>query len=40
VLDLMKDEMILSKEKFLEFYNKGEELSKILYVLIKGLEKK
>jgi four helix bundle protein len=40
VLDLMKDEMILCKEKYLEFYNKGEELSKILYVLIKGLEKK
>ena len=40
VLDLMKDEMILSKEQYLEFYNKGEELSKILYVLIKRLEKK
>ena len=40
VLDLMKDDMLLSKEEYLEFYNQGEEFSKILFVLIKGLEKK
>jgi len=36
----MKDEMIISKKQYLEFYNLGEELYKILYALIKELEKK
>ena len=40
ILDLLKDELIINKELYLELYFKGEELSKILYVLIKGLEKK
>ncbi len=40
ILDLLKDDLIISKELYLELYNKGEELSKILYVLIRGLEKK
>jgi len=38
-LDLLKDEFVITQEQFLEFYKPGEELSKILYVLIKGLEK-
>lgn len=40
ILDLLKDELIISKELYLELYIKAEELSKILYVLIRGLEKK
>lgn len=40
ILDLIKDDLIIRNELYLEFYNKGEELSKILYTLIKGLEKK
>lgn len=40
ILDLLKDELIIDKELYLELYNRREELSKILYVLIKGLEKK
>lgn len=40
ILDLLKDDVIISKEQYFELYNKGEELSKILYVLIRGLEKK
>ena len=40
ILDLLKDDLKISKELYLELYNKGEELSKILYVLIRGLEKK
>jgi four helix bundle protein len=39
LLDLLKNDLIISKDKYLEFYSRGEELSKILYVLIKGLEK-
>ncbi len=40
ILDLLKDELIISQKLYLEFYNRGEELSKIIYALIKGLEKK
>ena len=40
ILDLLMDDLIISKELYLELYNKGEELSKILYTLIRGLEKK
>ncbi len=40
ILDLLKDDLIITKELYLELYNRGEELSKILFVLIKGLEKK
>ena len=40
LLDLLKEDLIISKDTYLEFYSPGEELSKILYVLIKGLEKK
>ncbi len=40
ILDLLKDELIINKELYLELYFKGEELSKILYTLIRGLEKK
>ena len=40
ILDLLKDDSIISNETFLALYQKGEELSKILYVLIRGLETK
>ena len=40
ILDLLKDDLILSQSLYLELYSSGEELSKILYSLIKGLEKK
>ena len=40
ILDLLKDDLILSQSLYLELYSSGEELSKILYSLIRGLEKK
>lgn len=40
IIDLLKDDLIISTNIYLELYNKGEELSKILYVLIRGLDKK
>ena len=40
IFDLLKDELTISSKLYLEFYEKGETLSKILYVLIKNLEKK
>ena len=40
ILDLVKVDLIISKELYLELYIRGEGLSKILFVLIKNLEKK
>ncbi|TAH40966.1 MAG: four helix bundle protein [Bacteroidetes bacterium] len=40
ILDLLQDDMILNHVMYLEFYSIGEELSKILYTLIRSLEKK
>jgi four helix bundle protein len=39
IFDVLKDEGVLSKEKFKRFYDESEELSKILFALIKGLSK-
>ena len=40
ILDLLKDDLIIDKEVYLALYRQGEELSKMLYTLIKSLEKK
>jgi four helix bundle protein len=37
VMDILSDEKIISKEEFIEFTEKAEELSKILYAMIKNL---
>jgi four helix bundle protein len=38
ILDVLKDEMIVQESTFLGFYNQGEELSKILFAMIKKLQ--
>ncbi len=38
ILDVLKDESILEENVFQEFYGQGEELSKILYAMIKNLQ--
>ncbi len=40
ILDLLKEELIVDQNLFLELYSLGEELSKIQYTLIRSLEKK
>jgi four helix bundle protein len=37
VMDILSDEKVISKEEFIEFTEKAEELSKILYAMIKNL---
>ncbi len=39
LLDSLQFEKTISAEKYQQFYQKGEELSKMLYALIKRLEK-
>ena len=38
ILDVLKDESIIEENSFRGFYNKGEELSKILFAMIKKLQ--
>ena len=40
ILDILKDNFLLNKEEYEELYREGEELSKILFTLIRGLESK
>lgn len=37
ILDVLREENILEQQKFEVFYNKGEEISKILFAMIKNL---
>lgn len=37
IFDVLRDEKIMPKEDFLHFYSNGEEISKILFVMIKKL---
>ncbi len=37
ILDVLKDESIIEENAFRGFYNQGEELSKILFTMIKNL---
>jgi four helix bundle protein len=37
ILDVLKDESIIEEEAFRVFYNQAEELSKILFAMIKNL---
>lgn len=37
IFDVLRDEKIMPKEDFLYFYSNGEEISKILFVMIKKL---
>ena len=37
ILDVLKDEGVLNKEKYVEYYKKGEEISKMLFSMIKNL---
>ncbi|MCK9613323.1 MAG: four helix bundle protein [Bacteroidales bacterium] len=37
ILDILKDEQMISYESFQAFYNDAEELSRILFALIKNL---
>ncbi|MBL4708511.1 MAG: four helix bundle protein [Flavobacteriales bacterium] len=39
ILDILSDEAVIKKDTFKTFYSQAEELSKILFALIKGLEK-
>jgi four helix bundle protein len=39
IFDVLKDEGVLSEQQFRKFYEEAEELSKILFALIKGLSK-
>jgi len=38
ILDVLKDESIVEENTFRRFYNQGEELSKILFAMIKNLQ--
>jgi len=38
ILDVLKDESMITEDLFLEFYQQGEELSKILFAMIKKLQ--
>ncbi len=38
ILDVLKDESIIHEDMFRGFYDRGEELSKILYTMIKNLQ--
>lgn len=37
ILDVLKDELIIEENSFYGFYNQAEELSKILFAMIKNL---
>lgn len=37
ILDILKDEKVLGEAQYLEFYKSGEEISKILFAMIKNL---
>lgn len=37
ILDVLKDEEALEESKYLKFYHSGEEISKILFAMIKNL---
>jgi len=39
ILDILKDEQVLSASEFSAFYENAETLSKILFVMIRNLEK-
>jgi four helix bundle protein len=38
ILDVLKDESIIAEDVFRRFYNQAEELSKILFAMIKNLQ--
>ena len=38
ILDVLKDESIIAEDAFRRFYNQAEELSKILFAMIKNLQ--
>jgi len=38
ILDVLKDEDAIQRDKFLEFYQTGEEISKIIFKMIKNLQ--
>lgn len=38
ILDVLKDEVTLEESVYLGFYSQGEELSKILFAMIRNLE--
>ena len=40
LLELLLDENVINKEKYKEFYGLAEELSRMLFVMIRNLEKK
>jgi four helix bundle protein len=40
ILDLMHSEKIIDKEQFKKFYYKAEEISKMLYAMIRNHESK
>jgi len=37
ILDVLKDEQVLEKSQYQGFYHDGEEISKILFTMIKNL---
>ena len=39
ILDVLKDEAVIEETAFHEFYSLGEELSKILFTMIRNLER-
>ncbi len=39
ILDVLKDESLIEEDAFRRFYAQGEELSKILFTMIKNLQK-
>jgi len=39
ILDILKDESALDEHKFQSFYSNAEELSKIIFAMIKSLSK-
>jgi four helix bundle protein len=38
ILDVLKDELVIEEDTFREFYNQGEELSKILFAMVRNLK--
>lgn len=38
ILDVLKDELVIDENSFREFYNRAEELSKIIFAMIKNLQ--
>lgn len=39
ILDILKDESVITENTFRGFYNQAEELSKMLFTMIKNLQK-